>query len=264
MRCRRILTCLAAIAPAAALAAPASAAAAGVAATTLSLTAARALETPTGTARTLALPGGGYLVVHSYGEVSMAGADGRAVWQRSTQSLYQDWDVTWQSPTPPYTPQVPWGGDPVDPLQFAGGQSVGTVADITPFAAGELGGRQVVAVAEVVGVELAGQACDFCTWPFSVPGSSLHLGTFVTVLDASSGQTLYHELDPGYVTQLAIAGDRLIIGDETGDPQRQNGIGQWNSVTTVRALAFRPAGSARTSPGPTRPGRPGPGCWRLR
>jgi PQQ enzyme-like repeat protein len=223
-----------------------SSAASTASAPALSLTASRVLETATGTARTLAMPGGGYLTVHSYGEVTMVGPDGHNMWQRGTQSLYQDWDVSWEQSGVMYTPQLAWATDPVNPLEFGGG-GPGGVDDVTPYAAGDLGGRPVVAVAEVVGVNLIGQQCSLCTWPFDVPGSSLHLGTFVTVLDGRTGRTLYHELDPGYVTQLAIAGGRLIIGDETGDPQRQGAIGEWGSVTTVRALAFAPSAGALTA-----------------
>ena len=100
-----------------------------------------------------------------------------------------------------------------------------------------------VAVAEVVGTSLLGESsCEFCAWPFNVPGSSVHLGTFVSVLDGRTGRMLFHEVEPGYVTQLAITGGRLIVGDETGDPLRQGGIGAWGSASNVSALSFTPSG----------------------
>jgi hypothetical protein len=203
---------------------------------TTSLTATRTTETARGTARTLSLPGGGYLVVHAFGEVSLVSPQGG--WSRDTQSLYRDWGLTWQTPGYTETPQLAWGSNPVYPLEFSG-EGTGLVNNVTPYAAGELDGQFAVAVAETVGVNMTSQSsCEFCSWPFDVPGGSLHLGTFVTVFDGRTGRTLYHELDPGYVTQLAIAGGRLIIGDETGDPQRKNGIGQWGSVSTLKALPF--------------------------
>ena len=206
------------------------------AATTDSLIADRVQETDTGTARTLDVPGGGYLVVHAFGAFSMVSADGRTLWQRSTQSLYQDWDVTWQDPAFPETPQLSWGTDPVNPLEFTGA-GTGLVNDVNPAAVGYLDGRLDVAVAETVGSNLTSETfCERCTWPFDVPGSSLHMGTFVAVFDARTGRMLYHELDPGYVTQVAITANRLIVGDETGDPQAKNGIGAWGSVSTVRAV----------------------------
>jgi outer membrane protein assembly factor BamB len=227
---------------AAALVAPAAAPAG--AAALLSLHSYPAVETARGPARTAALPGGGLLVVNAFGAVTSQAADGRVNWTRTSSSLYQDWGVQWQTPSYVLSPQLPWGSNPVNPLQFSGANT-GLVNDVTPFATGDLtgDGNTDVAVAEVVGVDTTDQTdCAGCMTPFDVPGSTLHLGTFVTVLDGRTGRTLYDELDPGYVTQLAIVGGRLVVGDESGDPQRPDGIGAWGSVTTVQALSFIPGG----------------------
>ena len=212
---------------------------------TVSISASKVFETDTGNTRTAAMPGGGYLAVHSFGTLSMVGPDGRTLWQRDTARLYQDWGVQWQNPAAYVNaPQVPWGANPVNPLQFAGGVA-GLINDVTPYAVGDLGGSRSpdVAVAEVVGTSLLGESsCEFCAWPFNVPGSSVHLGTFVSVLDGRTGRMLFHEVEPGYVTQLAITGGRLIVGDETGDPLRQGGIGAWGSASNVSALSFTPSG----------------------
>ncbi|HEV3380871.1 MAG TPA: hypothetical protein VG142_07825 [Trebonia sp.] len=250
MRQRRALIPFALVALTAGLAAPAATQAARAATTTPAVSVAQAAagDTALGTARTLNVPGGGYAVVHAFGTVSVVGASGKTQWQLDTQQLYKDWAVTWQDATS-YTqyPQLAWGTDPENPLGFTG-EGDGLVNDVNPAATGVLDGRPVVAVAETVGVNMTSESNvadlrDF-SWPFSVPGSSLHLGTFVSVLDARTGQMIYHEVDPGYVTQVAIAGGRLIVGDETGNPQTQNGIGQWGSVSTVRALAISPDGTA--------------------
>jgi len=206
-------------------------------------------ETDLGNAMTLNLPGGGYAVAHGFGSVSVVGASGRTQWQVSTAQLYRDWDVTWQQ-APPVAedPQLNWGTVPSDPLETEADAN-GLINDVHPAATGILDGRPVVAVAETVGINGSPESfvaqCFGCQWPFTVPGSSLTMGTFVSVLDARTGRMLYHELDPGLVTQLAIADSRLIVGDETGDPYRQGGIGQWDSVSTVRALAISANGTAR-------------------
>ena len=238
----------AAVVPAVALALAAGllpAASQASATSTVSISASKVFETDTGNTRTAAMPGGGYLAVHSFGTLSMVGPDGRTLWQRDTARLYQDWGVQWQNPAAYVNaPQVPWGANPVNPLQFAGGVA-GLINDVTPYAVGELGGSRSpdVAVAEVVGTSLLGESsCEFCAWPFNVPGSSVHLGTFVSVLDGRTGRMLFHEVEPGYVTQLAITGGRLIVGDETGDPLRQGGIGAWGSASNVSALSFTPSG----------------------
>ncbi|HEX6453314.1 MAG TPA: PQQ-binding-like beta-propeller repeat protein [Trebonia sp.] len=251
MRWRRALIPLALAGLTAGLTAPTATQAARAATTspTASLAESAVGDTALGTARTLNVPGGGYAVVHAFGSVSVVGASGQTQWQLDTQQLYKDWAVTWQ-PAQSFTeyPQLAWGTDPVDPLEFVG-EANGLINDANPAATGVLDGRPVVAVAETVGVNMSPEAfigrCLGCSWPFTVPGSSLHMGTFVSVLDARTGQMIYHEVDPGFVTQVAIAGGRLIVGDETGDPQRQNGIGQWGSVSTVRALAISADGTAR-------------------
>lgn len=232
---------------AAALTAPAAGPAG--AATGLSLHSYPAVETARGPARTAPLPGGGLLVVNAFGEVTSQAASGRVSWTRTSSSLYRDWGVQWQTPSYVLTPQLPWGTNPVNPLQFSGA-GTDLLNDITPYAVGDLTGSGAadVAVAETVGIDTTGETdCRGCLQPFNVPGSSLHLGTFVTVLDGKTGRTLYDELEPGFVTQLAIVGGRLIVGDETGDPQQANSIGAWGSKTTVQALSFTPAGAGLAS-----------------
>jgi hypothetical protein len=246
MRRRRVFAPLAVAALVAGLATPVASQAAQ--APTVSLAQSALEDTASGTARTVNVPGGGYAVVNSFGEVSMVGASGAEQWQIDSQQLFQDWDLSWQQQSPVVQyPQLPWGTDPVNPLVFSG-PGIGLVNDVHPAAAGELDGRPVVAVAETAGINISSDIqCLGCvqTWPFDVPGSGIHIGTFVSVLDARTGRMLYHELDPGYVTQLAIAGGRLIIGDEDGDPQSQGGIGQWGAVTTIRGLAIWPDGTAQ-------------------
>jgi hypothetical protein len=255
MRSRRALVIpLAVAALAAGLAVPmAGPAAAGTAssppttadtAATATLAAARLQETATGTARTVPVDGG-YLVVHAFGEISMVNAAGRTAWTDSTQNLYDDWQLTWQDPSFTETPQLAWGSNPVDPLAFTGAGTA-LVNNVNPVAAGDLDGSSVVAVAETVGTNMTGQtSCLNCGWPFNVPGSSVHKGTFVSVFSASTGKMIYHEVEPDYVTQLAIADGRLIIGDENGNPQNPGSMGVWGSVSTVRALTVSGGGTAR-------------------
>jgi hypothetical protein len=160
------------------------------AATTESLSAAPVQETDAGPARTIDVPGGGYVVAHASGTIAMVGADGKTAWQVGTGSLYKDWDLTWQRPGFTYTPELAWGTDPFNPLEFLGEDS-GLINDVNPVAAGELNGNVDVAVAETVGTFITPQSPFFLLTtglPFNVPGSSLHVGTFVTVLDARTGR----------------------------------------------------------------------------
>jgi hypothetical protein len=45
-----------------------------------------------------------------------------------------DWHLTWQQPGFTQTPEVDWGTDPVDPLQFSG-SAPGLVDDVNPVGA---------------------------------------------------------------------------------------------------------------------------------
>ena len=208
------------------------------------------VETVRGAARTFGVPDGGFVSAFAFGAVVRHGADGRVLWSRDSSSLYRDWKLQWQIPSTVEAPQQAWGSAPGNPTLLAGLRA-GLVDNVHPDAVGDLNGDGVpdVAVADMVGKDIASASnCQLCLWPFNVPGSSLHIGTFVTVLDGRTGRTLYSELDPGYVTQLAAVGGRLLVGDETGDPspQKANTIGQWDSVTTVHALSLTRNGSART------------------
>ena len=213
-------------------------------AATAALTAARLQETANGTARTIPVDGG-YLVVHDFGQISMVNAAGRTAWADSTQSLYDDWQLTWQNPSFTETPQLAWGSDPVDPLAFTGA-GTSLVNNVNPVAVGDLGGTTDVAVAETVGTNMTSQiGCLNCGWPFNVPGSSVHQGTFVSVFNVSTGKMIFHEVEPDYVTQLAITDGRLIIGDESGSPRNPGSMGTWGAVSAVRALTITGAGTAR-------------------
>jgi hypothetical protein len=198
-----------------------------------------------GLATTLALPGSGgdYVRVHALGAVGVSSAAGRTLWQLPGSALIADWHLTPQAGghTWPQNPQVPLIRQSPSPYQIALAGPDG-VADLHPVAAGYLAGSRVpdVAVAETAGSGV-GAHSDAPTWPFDVPGSGLHYGTFVTVFNGLTGQILYTQLDPGFVTQLAITGGELLVGDETGDPL-SGPAGAWRSTTAVHALAFRPSG----------------------
>ncbi|HEY1918838.1 MAG TPA: PQQ-binding-like beta-propeller repeat protein [Streptosporangiaceae bacterium] len=211
------------------------------------------LETQQGTALTTLLPGasGDYLRLDSLGSVAAATPGGRTLWRDTVNDLYTDWHMTvrgsnkYKGITP--VPQVPVTRLPGNPLHTLTAQQ-NKETDMHPEVTGYLTGvtGPVVAVAETVGANLGAQSC-VCGWQITVPGTHQEQGTFVTVLNARTGQYLYSELDPGAVTQLAISGGRLIVGDETGDPSTAGGIGAWRSVTTVHALAFTTAGEGLTA-----------------
>ena len=212
----------------------------------LGLNTSGSVETAQGTAMTSTLPGGDSLQVYSLGVISLTRPDGSTIWQRSTGSLYNDWHLSFPDPGGyVVTPQLVIGTDPADPFELTTAEPY-AMTDTHPYAVGDLTGNSNgngdgdtdIAVAESVGVNLGAAECGDCGWTFSVPGSNLHLGTFVTVLDSRTGATLYSELDPGFVTQLAIVGRNLVVGDVTGSPTGESGPGAWGSASTVKELTF--------------------------
>jgi hypothetical protein len=208
---------------------------------TLALANAGSVETAQGTPLTSLFSNGDALQVYGMGVVSRTAPDGHTLWQRGTTSLYRDWKASYSADlgyTP--TPQIPVGTDPADPFYLTAAVSYAE-RNTAPYAVGDLTGDGVadVAVAETVGVNLGLASCgNSCNFAVDVPGSDLHHGTFVTVLDGRSGATVWHEFDPGFVPQLAISGGRLFVGDETGSPTSTGGLGAYGSQSTVRALTL--------------------------
>jgi hypothetical protein len=202
------------------------------------------LETSQGVATTQALPGDGgdYLHLSSFGAVGVSAPGGRTVWQVLPRTLFADWRLTFTGSDGPvaHDSQVPLVRLSPNPFRISTARQDG-VADMHPEAAGYLAGSRapVVAVSETVGVTVGSVTGQ---WPVDVRGSGLHEGSFVTVLDARTGQYLYSQMCPGYVTQLAIVGGRLVVGDETGDPATNTQMGAWRSTTSVRALSFTMSG----------------------
>lgn len=236
----RLAAVLAAVLTALGLAVPARAGAAGSGAS--ALTVHKSVESDRGPARLAALPDGGSVRVQAFGTVARQASDGSTLWRVTSSDLFADWHVTWDGSGVVQTPQLAWTTSQSNPLRLASVTAVG-VNDLTPYAVGDLGGIPAVAVAYTVGFNVSSATtCSFCGSTFTVPGSDVHQGTFVTVLDSRDGHMLYSALDPGYVTQLAIDHGRLMVGEELGDPRPPGSFGKWGGTTLVKALAFRKSG----------------------
>src|SRR5580700_9101583 len=195
--------------------APAPAAPAPAAAAPLKIQVDSANQTVQGEAITTPLPGSGgdYARLHVLGTVAVSAPDGRTLWQQSAASLYPAWHLTFaRGITPPnQEPQVPAIRVSPSPFQISGMGQDG-VADLHPLASGYLAGigAPVIATAETVGHGAVNGSVNLMRWPVNVVGSKLHYGTVVTVFDGRTGRVLYSELDPGFVTQLAITGGKLL------------------------------------------------------
>ncbi|MGW8884240.1 FG-GAP-like repeat-containing protein [Streptomyces sp. NPDC055749] len=142
---------------------------------------------------------GSYFTVHSLGNVQLHKADGTSTWERTNTSLYADWRVkplrVWQAE--PYPARIVMGYNAVSPFTPASDQG---------FDTGDLTGDGTPDI--VFSASVGSDAYR----PFSSPGSALPTGTFVTVLDGSTGKTLWSKLY-SYATSVKIAGGTLLVAD---------------------------------------------------
>ncbi|MFJ6609124.1 FG-GAP-like repeat-containing protein [Streptomyces sp. NPDC091289] len=166
----------------------------------VTFTGASTLEGVRGMGATVPVGGkGDYLTLHSLGNVQRHAADGSAVWERTNTSLYADWKVTPQRPwqTEPYPARILMGYNAVSP--FAPASDSG-------FSTGDLTGDGVEDLVFSASVGIAPYR------PFTSPGSELPNGTFVTVLDGTTGRTLWSKLYD-YASMVKIVDGTLLVAD---------------------------------------------------
>ncbi|WP_329528585.1 S53 family peptidase [Streptomyces sp. NBC_01462] len=186
-------------------------------------------ETARGFAEGVALGGTkDWVGVFSGGTVARYDAQGKQVWGRGATSLYKDWQVTpdnWFQPYD-YLPNLYVGYNPYQ--MSASGKH--------PYVTGDFNGDGVddVAVAYAVG--------DWPGRPYSSPGSQLHYGTFVTVLDGRTGKAAWHKLLPGSVGTMLVQDGKLIVADSTGPDWGVNPVAeQGDSRSNLTAFSFHRA-----------------------
>lgn len=170
-------------------------------------------ETARGAASTLALAGtSDWVAVYSGGGLTRYDAAGKPVWQRTSHSLYTDWQVK---------PADARQAEEFSPVMFQGYNPYQPSALGThPFAQADFthDGVADVAVAYSVGASPAR--------PFTSPGSDLQSGTFVSVLDGRSGAMLWHTLLPGDVGSLTVQDGTLVAAQATGPNWYDNPVAE--------------------------------------
>ncbi|CAM3469060.1 FG-GAP repeat domain-containing protein [Isoptericola cucumis] len=163
--------------------------------------------------------GGDYFTLHSLGNVQRHAADGATAWTRTTDSLYAEWGVRSFRPweTAAYQPHLVLGYNAVSPFTAASDQG---------YATGDLSGDGVDDLA-------------FSTSVGSVPpGWSAEVGTYVTVLDGRTGETLWWQLYD-YAAQLKVVDGTLLLADSPSLNNRGGG-----GTATLTGLTFATDGEA--------------------
>ncbi|MGW4389636.1 FG-GAP repeat domain-containing protein [Streptomyces sp. NPDC004685] len=169
---------------------------------TPTVTAKGSTEGATGMAATTPVAGsnGDYFTLHAAGNISRRSADGKETWTRDNTSLYKEWDVPVLSPRyskVPYPAQIIMGFNAVNAFKPTSDEGYDT---------GDLTGD---------GVPDLVFTADVGTYPyrpFTHGDSTLHTGTFVTVLDGASGKTLWTKLYAG-AYQIKLVGKTLLVAN---------------------------------------------------
>ncbi|MFD4651906.1 hypothetical protein [Streptomyces sp. NPDC058441] len=166
------------------------------------VTAQGSTEGATGMAATTPVTGsnGDYFTLHAGGNISRRSADGTETWSRDNASLDKDWDIPVLSPRflkEPYPARIIMGFNAVTAFSPTSDQG---------YTSGDLTGD---GVADLVFTADLGTSPYR---PFQHGDSTLHTGTFVTVLDGATGKTLWTKLY-ARANQVKLVGKTLLVAD---------------------------------------------------
>ncbi|MFJ8888646.1 FG-GAP repeat domain-containing protein [Streptomyces sp. NPDC102402] len=171
---------------------------------------------------------GDYFSVNSLSPIQRVGADGKQLWSRDSTSLDTDWQITpTRGASEPYPAAVVMGFNAISPFSMTSDDGV-TTGDLT----GD-GVDDIVFTAKVGVLPYR---------PFTSPGSSLPNGTFVTVLDGSTGKTLWSKLYAA-AYNIKLVGKTLVVADSA----YFNLNSPAGSSTTLNGIRFRYADGKLTA-----------------
>lgn len=188
------------------------------------------IETMRGVATPLTLQGtGDWVAVTNAGSLARYDSKGRLKWQRGIHDLHADWQVEYDLPyeVEDLAPTMALGFSPYQP------SSLGR----HPFAQLDVTGDGVSDVAVAYQLGVAPQL------PFTVPGSELTSGTFVSVIDGADGDMVWHTLIPGSVGSMLTQDGKLVVAQNTGPNWYINPVSeQGDSRSSLIAYSFTGSG----------------------
>lgn len=142
---------------------------------------------------------GDYFTLHSNGHAARTTADGTEQWTRSVASLYADWGVTplrvWDKEL--YPPHVQMSYNAVGPFTPNSDQG---------YDSGDLTGDGVPDVVFTADLGLNPPV------GVNIPGTTLTSGTFVTILDGKTGNTVWSKFYT-YASQVEIVDGALLVAE---------------------------------------------------
>lgn len=196
--------------------------------TPVTLTKKSTMEGVMGLGATVPAGSHGYFTVHSLGSIQLHKADGSTTWARTNASLYTDWNIKPLRPwdTEFYPARVRMGYDAVNPFSPYSDQGYDT-GDLTGDGVPDLVFSASIGMNPPTGVV--------------IPGTTLTSGTMVTVLDGSSGKTLWSKVY-AYAGMVKIVDGTLLVADSP----RLNGRAPAAATATLSGTRFSYADGALT------------------
>ncbi|MET7515531.1 FG-GAP repeat protein [Streptomyces sp. NPDC005480] len=180
-------------------------------------------EGSTGMAATTPATGadGDYFTLNASGNVARRSADGKELWARDNNSYYEEWNL------PPLSARFPKEPYPARMVMGFNAVQAFSPSSDNGYSTGDLTGD---GVADVVFTADVG---TYPYRPFVYGDSTLHTGTFVTILDGATGKTLWTKLYAG-AYNIKLVGKTLVVADTP----YYNSSASAGSTSTLSGLRF--------------------------